>query len=237
MGIADTILIQNQAQSRRIIALAPHQPNYRILVVDDHDYNRKLLVKIITAIGFEVQEANNGQDAIEIWNSYSPHLIWMDMRMPIMDGSEATQRIKATTKGQATVVIAITASALEEEKTMILSIGCDDFVRKPFQEKTIFEIMAKHLAVSYVYESSDLNSCPENPAGEPVNLTILLAAMSRKWIIKLHEAALEADSQLVSRLLDKIPSSYVLELQTLRDWVNKFEFEKILDLTERFVEK
>ncbi len=237
VGIADTILIQNQAQSRRVIALAPQQPNYRILVVDDHDYNRKLLVKIITAIGFEVQEANNGQDAIEIWNSYSPHLIWMDMRMPIMDGYESTKRIKATTKGQTTAVIAITASALEEEKTIILSIGCDDFVRKPFQEKTIFEIMAKHLGVSYVYESSELNYRPYNRAGEPVIFTILLAAMSREWIIKLHEAALEADSELVSRLLDKIPSSYVLELQTIRDWVKTFQFEKILDLTEPLVEQ
>ncbi|WP_442927624.1 response regulator [Microcoleus sp. A2-C2] len=161
----------------------------------------------------------------------------MDMRMPIMDGYEATQRIKATTKGQATAVIAITASALEEEKTRILSIGCDDFVRKPFQEKTIFEIMAKHLGVSYVYESSELNYRPENPGGEPVNFTILLAAMSREWIIKLHEAALEADSKLVSRLLDKIPSSYVLELQTLRDWVKTFQFENILDLTEPLVEQ
>jgi len=120
---------------------------------------------------------------------------------------------------------------------MILSIGCDDFVRKPFQEKTIFEIMAKHLGVSYVYESSELNYRPDNLDGEPVNLTKLLSAMSIKWTIKLHEAALEADSKLVSTLLDKIPSSYVLELQTLRDWVNKFEFEKILDMTERFVGK
>ncbi|WP_442921681.1 AAA family ATPase [Microcoleus sp. Aus8_D2] len=237
VGIADALVIQNQPHSRRVIGLAPHQPNYRILVVDDNDYNRKLLVKIITAIGFEVQEASNGQDAIEIWNSYSPHLIWMDMRMPVMDGYEATKRIKATTKGQATAVIAITASALEEEKTMILSTGCDDFVRKPFQEQTIFEIAAKHLGVSYVYESSELNSPPDNLDGEPVNLTKFIAARSRKWIVKLHEAALQADSELVSRLLDKIPSSYVLELQTLRDWVNKFEFEKILDLTERFVEK
>ncbi|MEG4804159.1 AAA family ATPase [Microcoleus sp. ARI1-B5] len=237
VGIADALVIQNQPHSRRVIGLAPQQPNYRILVVDDNDYNRKLLVKIITSIGFEVQEANNGQDAIEIWNSYSPHLIWMDMRMPIMDGYEATKRIKATTKGQATAVIAITASALEEEKTMILSTGCDDLVRKPFPEQTIFHIMAKHLGLSYVYDSSELNYCPDDLAQKPVNLTKFISAMSIKWMVKLHEAALEADSELLSRLLDKIPSSYVLELQTLRDWVNKFEFEKILELTEGFVEK
>jgi CheY-like chemotaxis protein len=107
--------------SCRVVALAPNQPQYRILVVDDRDYNRQLLVKLLEPLGFEVQEATNGTEAIEIWDSYSPHLIWMDIRMPVMDGYEATKRIKSTTKGQATAVIALTASVWEEEKAVILS--------------------------------------------------------------------------------------------------------------------
>ena len=76
----------------------------------------------------------------------------MHMRMPVMDGYEATKRIKGTLKGQATTVIAITASVWEEEKAVILSAGCDDFVRKPFHTKAIFDIMAKHLGVGYIYQ-------------------------------------------------------------------------------------
>ncbi|HSF72831.1 MAG TPA: ATP-binding protein, partial [Microcoleus sp.] len=84
VGIADSA-IQNQPYNRRVIALAPNQPQYRILVVDDKDDNRQLLVKLLKPLGFEVQEASNGIEALEIWDSYSPHLIWMDMRMPVMD--------------------------------------------------------------------------------------------------------------------------------------------------------
>lgn len=237
VGICNENEVEKLPQSRRAIGLAPNEPEYRMLVVDDNYYNRKLLVKILANLNFQVREACDGKQAIEIWQSWEPHLIWMDMRMPVMDGYEATKQIKATTKGQATAVIAITASVLEEEKTVILSAGCDDFVRKPFQEQTIFDIMTKHLGVSYVYESLELDSHPENVAGEPLNLTSVLTAMSRKWIVKLHQAALDADSDKVSKLLGEIPSSYVLELQTLRDWVKKFEFEKILDLTELFLLK
>jgi len=234
VGIADSA-IQNQPYHRRVVALAPNQPQYRILVVDDKDDNRQLLIKLLKPLGFEVQEATNGIEALEIWDSYSPHLIWMDMRMPVMDGYEATKQIKGTIKGQATAVIAISASVWEEEKAVILSAGCDDFVRKPFHKEAIFDIMAKHLGVSYIYQEQQPPSPPSNVTGEPLNLTDLLAAMSKQWMVKFHEAVLDADSELVSKLLDDIPESHAFELQTLRNWVKKFQFEKILDLTEPLV--
>ncbi|HAX77801.1 MAG TPA: histidine kinase [Cyanobacteria bacterium UBA11372] len=232
VGIADGI-VENELQSRRVIALAPNQPEYRILVVDDSDINRQLLLQLISPLGFEVREASNGSEAIEIWESWSPHLIWMDMLMPVMDGYEATKLIKSTTKGQATPVIALTASVFEEEKSVVLSAGCNDFVRKPFQEETIFDIMAKYLGVSYIYQEKDPPSRPGNVTVEPLNIK----AMPKNWIAKLHEAALDADSELVSQLIEEIPSTYALELIALKDWVNNFEFEKILDLTEPLVGK
>ncbi len=232
VGIADASASQNQPYNRRVVALAPNQPQYRILVVDDRDYNRQLLVKLLKPVGFEVQEASNGMEALEIWDTYSPHLIWMDMRMPVMDGYEATKRIKGTIKGQATAVIALTASVWEEEKAVILSAGCDDFVRKPFHTEAIFDIMAKHLGVGYIYQEQELPSPPSNVTREPLNFTDLLVAMSKEWIVKLYEAALDADSELVSQLLKEVPESHPFELQTLRNWVTKFQFEKILDLTE-----
>ncbi|MEG4121011.1 AAA family ATPase [Microcoleus sp. N9_B4] len=234
VGLADSA-IQNQPYNRRVVALAPNQPLYRILVVDDKDDNRQLLIKLLKPLGFELQEATNGIEALEIWDSYSPHLIWMDMRMPVMDGYEATKRIKGTIKGQAIAVIALTASVWEEEKAVILSAGCDDFVRKPFHKEAIFDIMAKHLGVGYIYEEQELPSPPSNVSGEPLNFTDLLAGMSQEWIVKLYEAAIDADAELVFQLLEEIPESHAFELQTLRNWVTKFQFEKILDLTEPLV--
>jgi CheY-like chemotaxis protein len=235
VGIADASEIHEAPHNCHVVALAPNQPNYRLLVVDDSDYNRQLLVKLLKPFGFEVRQATNGQEAVEIWDSYSPHLIWMDMRMPVMDGYEATKRIKSTTKGQATAVIALTASVWEEEKAVILSAGCDDFVRKPFQEQIIFDTMAKHLGVRYIYQEKEPPSHPSNATVEPLNLTDLLAAMSKKWIVKLYQAALDADSELVYQLLEEVPEFHALAHQAFRNWVNKFQFERILDLTEPLI--
>ncbi|HCF29323.1 MAG TPA: hybrid sensor histidine kinase/response regulator, partial [Cyanobacteria bacterium UBA11049] len=79
----------------------------------------------------------------------------MDMRMPVMNGYEATQRIKSHVKGQATAILALTASTFEEERAIVLSAGCDDFVRKPFQENVLFEKMTQYLGVRYIYEHKD----------------------------------------------------------------------------------
>jgi CheY-like chemotaxis protein len=227
--------IENPTHSRHIVALAPNQPQYRVLVVDDRDYNRQLLVKFLKPLGFEVREATNGTEAIAIWDSYSPHLIWMDMRMPIMDGYEATKRIKSTTKGQSTAIIALTASVWEEEKAVIISAGCDDFVRKPFHKEVIFDIMAKHLGVRYLYQKKEPNARPANVSEKPLQLADLLAAMPKEWVLKFHEAVLDADSELVTKILEEVPESYAFELETLRNWVKKFQFEKILDLTEPLI--
>ena len=138
--------------ARRVVGLEPGQPEYRILAVDDRLESRLLLVKMLSSLGFAVEEAENGVQAVEMWSSWEPHLIWMDMRMPVMDGYEATKQIKAHLKGQATVIIALTASAFDEERSVILSAGCDDFVAKPFREQVILEKMAKYLGVRYVYD-------------------------------------------------------------------------------------
>lgn len=108
-----------------------------------------------------VQEAAGGQEALEVFSAWQPHLVWMDMRMLDVDGYEATRRIKATAQGQATPVIAITASGFEEEQAAVLASGCNDFVRKPIREGEIFEVMSKLLGVRYLFE--DLT-----PSEEPV---------------------------------------------------------------------
>lgn len=235
--IINTSTTENRHHGDHVIALAPNQPQYRILVVDDQDDNRQLLVKLLQPLGFAVEEANNGQDAIKIWYQYSPHLIWMDMRMPVMDGYEATKHIKSTTQGQKTVIIAVTASAWEEEKTTILSAGCDDFVRKPFYKETIFDMMNKHLGVHYIYQKQEeqINYEAANINIESLDLTNLLEAMPKTYIIQLHKAVLDADPELVSQILESLPESHSLLRQICQDWVKKFQFENILDVTEPLI--
>jgi len=93
--LADASQVPTLKPKQRIIALEPNQPRYRLLIVDDRVDNRQLLIQLLNPLGFLLKEAINGEEAIAIWQSWQPHLIFMDMRMPIMDGYEATQRIKA----------------------------------------------------------------------------------------------------------------------------------------------
>ncbi|PMB17883.1 hybrid sensor histidine kinase/response regulator, partial [Fischerella thermalis CCMEE 5319] len=79
-----------QLSSQRVKCLAPDQPIYRLLIVDDNQDHRQCLIKLLKPLGFEIQQAENGKQGIAIWESWCPHIIFMDMQMPIMDGYEAT---------------------------------------------------------------------------------------------------------------------------------------------------
>ncbi|NJL89734.1 MAG: PAS domain S-box protein [Coleofasciculaceae cyanobacterium SM2_1_6] len=120
---------------QKVWRLAPGQPQYKILVVDDIGVNRELLVKMLSPVGFQVRSANNGREAIDLWKSWSPQLIFMDLRMPIMDGYAATKHIKAYPQGQDTIIIALSANIPQDEKTAVLAAGCDDFTLNPLQNK------------------------------------------------------------------------------------------------------
>ena len=135
----------------RVTGIEEGQPRLRLLVVEDQPENRQLLYKLLEPLGFELREAANGKEAVEIFEKWHPDLIWMDMRMPVMDGSEATRRIKQTEKGARTKVIALTAHALEDERREILASGCDDFIRKPYRDTEIFDALAKHLGIRFRY--------------------------------------------------------------------------------------
>ncbi|HEY9823094.1 MAG TPA: response regulator [Candidatus Sericytochromatia bacterium] len=228
--------IQTAQETRKVIGLAPDQPDYRILIVEDNLENRLLLVKLLTSVGFSVCEAENGQEAIALLSSYSPHLILMDMRMPVMNGYEATRQIKAHLKGQATAVIALTASALEEDREAILSAGCDDFMCKPFREESLWEKIAQQLGVHYLYEESEVRGEDEAVRDESIpsdeSLKYHLSQMPREWVEKLYEAALKGLDHVIIQLLEQIPETHVPLANTLEDWANNFLFDRVIDLIQ-----
>ncbi|HBB31306.1 MAG TPA: hybrid sensor histidine kinase/response regulator, partial [Cyanobacteria bacterium UBA9273] len=225
VGLAEMAEEEAQQPRQRIVGLAPNQPKYRILVVEDTWENRKVLIELLESLNFEVKEAANGEEAIAVWESWHPHLIWMDMRMPVMDGYEATRQIKAKAKERQTVIIALTASAFEEERTVALSAGCDDFVRKPIQEFVIFDKMAEHLGIRYIYEQ------PMPVATQHQGLTpAALAAMPPEWVAQLHQAATQVDGELIAQLIAQIPEEAIELANGLTQLVNNYRFDRIIAL-------
>ena len=219
--------IEINTNQRRVIGLAPNQPKYRILIVEDVKENRLLLIELLKTLGFEIREASQGQEAIAIYSNWQPHLILMDIRMPVMDGYEATKQIKQAPNGQYTTIIALTASAFEEQREAILKAGCDDFIRKPFQEEVLYEKIAVHTGVRYVYDvgnpSTSTQELPQKLTKEALNV------MPSEWLQELHHAALAMDDQLITTLITQIPENQVTLARTLMDLVDNFRLELIID--------
>ena len=235
--------VKPKIPAAQIVGLAPNQPEYRILVVEDQMANRVMLIELLRSIGFQVGEAMNGIEAIALWRSWRPHLIWMDIRMPEMDGLEATQQIRQlqNPSEDPVVIIALTASIFEEEHQEILTIGCNDWVRKPFRQEVILAKIAEYLGVVYVYETKDVDRRFQADQLSSKNHLLHtdqlngdhLKSMSPKWRSQLREAAICARDQRLFRLIDEIPPEHSPLANVLVDLVNNFRYDKIMDLIQR----
>jgi PAS domain S-box-containing protein len=215
--------------------LASGQPEYRVLVVEDHLENRQLLVKILESAGFTVFTAEDGVAAIEQANRCRPHLIWMDIRMPRMDGYSATQHIKALGLQPEPVIIALTASAFEDERARVIAASCDDFLRKPFKADQIFQKIADFLPVRYQYQT-DQNlpvgaSAPQPFAADLTDqLVTELMTTPTLWRQTLYRAALRGSDEEIVQLTQTLKLEQATLASTLSSWAQNFDFKPILDL-------
>ena len=221
-------LFHNQP-AKRIIGLAPNQPTYRILVVEDVAESRTLLVDLLTSMGLEVAEAADGATAVDLWENFAPHLIFMDIRLPVLDGYKATRQIRARSQGENTIIIAISASVFDEERERILAAGCNDFVAKPFSRSIIFDKLNEHLGIQYVYEDTlDPVKLPSLPTEIKIQEGLVL--MPKKWVQDFHLAARTADQEEMFELLKEIPESLDWLAETLLELIKTFHLDQIIEL-------
>jgi signal transduction histidine kinase/DNA-binding NarL/FixJ family response regulator len=221
----DDALALPSLSSERVVGLAPGQPRYRILATDDLADQRHLVASLLTPLGFEVREASNGEEAIAVWEEWAPHLIWMDMRMPVLNGREATRRIKSTEKGKSTIIIALTASTFEDEIEEVLGAGCDDFLRKPFQEQALFEMLSKHLGVRFIHEQPVNVQATPQPA-DPARIAALPADLLERLSVAL--AGLEVDD--IGKAIEEIRAIDPQLAESLSMLSATFDFGQMLAL-------
>lgn len=232
--------IQPEQSDRIVIGLAPGQPHRRILVVDDQSENRLLMVRLLTQLGLEVREAINGEEAIRLWQNWQPHLTWMDIRMPGVDGYEATKQIRAMEREETSIIIALTAQASHSDRALALAAGCNDYISKPFREETIFLKLSEHLGLEYVYAEatsstqaslahSSVEYCSEVFASTHPTLPDL-STLPPEWLRKLEEAAICCDDSTIAALVEQLPPELIQFKADLTDLANQFQFEQILDL-------
>ena len=219
--------VQAKDNPRHVLRLQPGQATCRVLIADDIEDNRQLLAQLLAPVGFEIRLATNGAEAVQEFEEWRPHLILMDFRMPVMDGHEAIRRIRAMAGGEDTKIIAVTASAMDENRQELMGIGADDFISKPFREAELFQKIHAHVGVEYVY-AEDPTAAAQEEAAELTPES--LAGWPQDLIDPMREAVITADlDQLLARI-QEVEARDPRIAQGLRRLAEGFQYQKLLDL-------
>jgi PAS domain S-box-containing protein len=213
---------------RRVVGLKPGQGPYRVLVADDQQESRILLSEMLKAVGFDVLEVRDGRETLACFERWKPHLILMDMRMPVMDGYEACRDIKATEEGRRTAIVAVTAGAFDDTRQQVFAAGVDAYLRKPFQEHELFEVIRTCLPVQYLYEG-DTAAPAVGPGGAetfgPDGAAPPLAALPPDLVEAMRQATIRADLRRLRALIREVEkhsppvAAHLLELASRYQYV------------------
>ncbi len=203
---------------QRVVGLAS-EGEVRILVVDDHEHSRAWLGGLLAQVGFAVREAQNGAEALLVIDAWSPHLAFMDVHMPVMDGHAATRALRARPDGGRIPIVALTASAFDEERDAIFAAGVDGWLRKPCHEGEILDEIARHLGLQYRYagpEASPRDGPPRAPTALPTPL-----------VMELLGAARVADYERLGQLLGALPAEHAETAEALEELLATFSYDRI----------
>ncbi len=220
-----------------ITGILPDQPSYRILVADDQLENREILIRVLQPIGFSVRLATNGVEAIALWQQWHPHLILMDIQMPLVDGLKAAQdiRLKERELGieESTRILALSASVFPDDCDRAIASGCDGFFTKPFRTDELLEKIGKLLDIKYAYAPVSASATTAHPSlPDGVLLPDLLTTLPPSWVQQLHQAATIGDDAKILQLLGQLAPSHKVLADGLRELARHFQFDRILSLLE-----
>ncbi len=199
----------------------------RLLVVDDKPDNRELVYEMLTRVGFLVQAVENGLQALAAFTAWQPQLILMDMRMPVMDGYEATQKIRAMPSGKDVRIVALTANAFEEDRAAILAAGCDEMLKKPVLENDLYRLLGALLGIGYRYGTLEPNSS-EQAAADASSAD--LSALPTPLLDELQRAAECLDVEAVRAIAARIAQEHAQTSRSLDALVQNFRFDRIVEL-------
>jgi len=236
----DAELTKIKHHAKRIIAYTPlallsegsDSEALKILIVDDLADNRFVLKDLLEPLGFEIIEADDGEDALRKAAAHHPHLILMDLVMPKMDGYEATRQIRQIPELRNTVVIAISASASDQIRQESLAAGCNDYIAKPFDAEVLLEKLHLYLFLEWIYEEQEEPAIADDQFAE-------IIAPPQEEAEKLLEFVEYGDFNSLHRRLEKIEqldSRYIPFVNKIRQFADTFDSKKICEFIENCME-
>ncbi|WP_293350370.1 MULTISPECIES: PAS domain S-box protein [unclassified Microcoleus] len=225
-------------EKRRLIGF--RGSHRKVLIVDDHEVNRAMLHRLLSRLGFDIAEATDGADCLHKAQEFLPDLILMDLLMPVMDGWEATRRLRQLPELKDAVILALSASVYETTRQKSILAGCDNFVTKPIQTNDLLELLRLHLRLEWIYEEGSetkkrkaqtpkalseiaiADSTIVSPGSESVFVLLRLAAMGDIEAILEETAKLEnSDPTLVPFVQHVRQLAKGFQLRQIRDFLKQ----------------
>ena len=220
---------KHKETKERVVGLKPGQGDIRVLIADDRETNRQILTQMLSSVGFKIHEVTNGIEVIEEFHTWNPQIILMDMRMPVMDGYEATRKIKEDVEGKKTMIIAVTASAFQEDRQRIMAAGADGYISKPFKETDLFETIRRLTHVIYLYESDAVEE-QATVSDDDLIWQKAVAALPADLVGECREVAENADIFRLLELITDLSKINVKIGRRLNDLAQRYAYEEIVNL-------
>jgi PAS domain S-box-containing protein len=219
-----------QEIKRRVLRLRPGQSEIRVLIADDRETNRQLLSQLLGVVGFPTREAVNGAEAVRMFHEWKPRVVLMDMTMPVMDGYEATRKIKASPDIRNAVIIAVTASAFEDDQQRMLAAGADGYLSKPFKDAELFETIGRLTGVDYLYEETVSGEKTSETADDTALMRKSVAALSPDLVGQLRDAVERADLDLLNELAGQLVTDHPTLAQRMQEMAVRYEYDALIEL-------
>ncbi len=213
-----------------VVGLAEGQPVYRILIAEDQRDNQLLLSRLMDELGMEVKIAENGEECIELFRKWRPDLIWIDRRMPGVDGVEATRRIRQLPGGDKVKIVAVTASVFKEQQPDLQAAGIDDMICKPFRFSEIYDSMVRMLGIKFKY-SDEAAASVKTPAFAQTPQR--LADIDRELRLELQTAVESLDTKRIDAVIERINGIDAGLAGILRQMAGEFAYPSILELLKK----
>ncbi|MRR33661.1 response regulator [bacterium] len=209
----------------RVIGLSPGGPEVSVLIVEDEIENWTLLQRLLEQAGFRVRVAENGAVGVRMYQTWKPDFIWMDIRMPVMDGLEATRRIRRLPDGAVVKIAACTASVFSEEQDQCLSAGMDDFIRKPYRADEVFDCLARNLGIGFIYEEPhDAATMP----GQEIRSLETLADLPAELRRELTDAVVSLDGTRIDESVRRVSGVQQALGRALAECTERLDYTQIL---------
>jgi CheY-like chemotaxis protein len=217
-------------KQRRVVCVRPDQGAIRVLIADDKETNRLLLSQMLSSAGFQTKEVANGAEAVEAVDAWNPRIVLMDMAMPVMDGYEATRRLKTSRDREETLIIAVTASAFEEDRKRVMSAGADGYLAKPFKEAELFALIGALTGVEYLYEEDRVGEQASKLADVAAEMRESIAALPPDLVNQVRDAAEGADLDRLNELVGQLAKNQPMLAKRMQEMAARFEYEALIEL-------